>query len=86
LLSEAIAGGLFHPRCKDSTSTYYKGITSLEPVSSEELAKMEERETLETKQQNAERQEKRFNRLAEYSLDKDNKQKYQHRAEVWGLF
>ena len=84
LLSEAIAGGLFHPRCKDSTSTYYKGITSLEPVSSEELAKMEERETLETKQQNAERQEKRFNRLAEYSLDKDNKQKYQHRAEVWG--
>lgn len=45
---------------------------------------MEERETLETRQQNAERQEKRFNRLAEYSLDKDNKQKYQHRAEVWG--
>ncbi len=84
LLSEAIAGGLFHPRCKDSTSTYYEGITSLEPVSSEELAQMEERETLETKQQNAERQEKRFNRLAEYSLDKDNKQKYQHRAEVWG--
>ena len=84
LLSEAIAGGLFHPRCKDSTSTYYEGITSLEPVSNEELAQMEERETLETKQQNAERQEKRFNRLAEYSLDKDNKQKYQHRAEVWG--
>jgi hypothetical protein len=83
LLSEAIAGGLFHPRCKDSTSTYYEGITSLEPVSSEELAQMEERETLETRQQNAERQEKRFNRLAEYSLDKDNKQKYQHRADDW---
>lgn len=29
LLSEAISGGLFHPRCKDSTSTYYEGITSL---------------------------------------------------------
>jgi hypothetical protein len=83
LLSEAIAGGLFHPRCKDSTSTYYKGITSLEPVSSEELAKMEERETLETKQQNAERQEKRYNRLAQHSLDEDNKIKYQNRADDW---
>lgn len=83
LLSEAIAGGLFHPRCKDSTSTYYEGITSLEPVSSKELTQMEERETLETKQQNAERQEKRYNRLAQHSLDKDNKQKYQHRADDW---
>lgn len=73
LLSEAIAGGLFHPRCKDSTSTYYEGITSLEPVSSEELTQMEERETLETKQQNAERQEKRYNRLAQHSLDENNK-------------
>lgn len=83
LLSEAIAGGLFHPRCKDSTSTYYEGITSLEPVSSEELAQMEERETLETRQQNAERQEKRYNRLAQHSLDEDNKIKYQNRADGW---
>lgn len=83
LLSEAIAGGLFHPRCKDSTSTYYEGITSLEPVSSEELAQMEERETLGTRQQNAERQEKRYNRLAQHSLDEDNKIKYQNRADGW---
>lgn len=83
LLSEAIAGGLFHPRCKDSTSTYYEDITSLEPVSSEELAQMEERETLETKQQNAERQEKRYNRLAQHSLDENNKIKYQNRADDW---
>lgn len=83
LLSEAIAGGLFHPRCKDSTSTYYEGITSLEPVSSEELTQMEERETLETKQQNAERQEKRYNRLAQHSLDENNKIKYQNRADDW---
>lgn len=83
LLSEAIAGGLFHPRCKDSTSTYYEGITSLEPVSNEELAQMEERETLETKQQNAERQEKRYSRLAQHSLDENNKIKYQNRADGW---
>lgn len=83
LLSEAIVGGLFHPRCKDSTSTYYEGITSLEPVSNEEIAKMEERETLETKQQNAERQEKRYNRLAQHSLDENNKIKYQNRADDW---
>lgn len=83
LLSEAIAGGLFHPRCKDSTSTYYEGITSLEPVSSKELTQMEERETLETKQQNAERQEKQYNRLAQHSLDENNKIKYQNRADDW---
>ncbi len=83
LLSEAIAGGLFHPRCKDSTSTYYEGITSLEPVSNGEIAKMKERETLETKQQNAERQEKRYNRLAQHSLDENNKIKYQNRADDW---
>lgn len=46
LLSTAIEGGLFHPRCKDSTSTYYEGITTLKPVSAEEMAEMDRREKL----------------------------------------
>ncbi len=83
LLSTAIKNGLFHPRCKDSTSTYYEEITTLEPVTPEEEAEMDRRERLEEKQQYAERQAQRFDRRAEYSLDKDNKRIAQTRADEW---
>lgn len=83
LLSTAIKNGLFHPRCKDSTSTYYEEITTLEPVSPEEEAEMDRRERLEEKQQYAERQAQRFDRRAEYSLDEDNKRIAQTRADEW---
>lgn len=83
LLSTAIKNGLFHPRCKDSTSTYYEEITTLEPVSPEEKAEMDRRERLEEKQQYAQRQAERFDRRAEYSLDEDNKRIAQTRANEW---
>ena len=83
LLSTAIKNGLFHPRCKDSTSTYYEEITTLEPVTPEEEAEMDRRERLEEKQQYAERQAERFDRRAEYSLDEDNKRIAQKRADEW---
>ncbi len=83
LLSEAIAGGLFHPRCKDSTSTYYEGITTLKKVSKSELSEMGERETLEQQKANAENQAEKCDRIAKYSLDEDNKRAYQSRAEQW---
>jgi hypothetical protein len=83
LLSTAIKNGLFHPRCKDSTSTYYEEITTLEPVTPEEEAEMDRRERLEEKQQYAERQAQRFDRRAEYSLDDDNKRIAKKRADEW---
>lgn len=83
LLSTAIKNGLFHPRCKDSTSTYYEEITTLEPVTPEEEAEMDRRERLEEKQQYAERQAQRFDRRAEYSLDEDNKRIAKNRADEW---
>lgn len=83
LLSNAIAGGLFHPRCKDSTSTYYEGITTLSPVTAEEMAEMDRREQLEAQQQYAERQAQRFDRRAKYSLDKDNRRVAQARSNEW---
>lgn len=83
LLSTAIKNGLFHPRCKDSTSTYYEEITTLEPVTPEEEAEMDRRERLEEKQQYAERQAQRFDRRAEYSLDEDNKRIAKTRADEW---
>lgn len=83
LLSNAIAGGLFHPRCKDSTSTYYEGITTLSPVTAEEMAEMDRREQLEAQQQYAERQAQRFDRRAKYSLDNDNRRVAQARSNEW---
>ncbi len=83
LLSTAIEGGLFHPRCKDSTSTYYEGITTLKKVSKSELSKMKENEALEQQKFHAENQAKKCDRISKYSLDKDNKRIYQSRAEKW---
>ena len=83
LLSEAIRNGLFHPNCKDSTSTYYEGITTLKPVTEEELREMERREQLEQRQSYYANQAKKNRRIAEYSLDPDNKKAYAHRAEFF---
>ena len=81
LLSEAIENGLFHPRCKDSTSTYYEGITTLKPVTSEEMAEMDRREKLEQQHSYYQNQANKNQRIADYSLDEDNHRMYQHRAE-----
>ena len=81
LLSEAVKGGLFHPRCKDSTSTYFEGITDPKPVTDEEIAEMERREKLEAQENYYENQAKKNRRIADYSLDDDNKKAYSHRAE-----
>ena len=83
LLSEAIRGGLFHPRCKDSTSTYFEGITQAKPVTKEELAEMDRREKLEQKQSYCKNEAKKNRRIAEHSLDPDNQKSYTHRAEVF---
>lgn len=84
LLSTAIANGLFHPRCKDSTSTYYPELDDLdEPLSDDELAELDRQRGLEVQQQHAEKQAKRFDRRAKYSLDEDNKKFAQARAEEW---
>lgn len=83
LLSDAIAGGLFHPRCKDSTSTYYEGVTTLQPVTKEKKSEMAEREAIETQHKYADRQVKRFTRREKYSLDPDNKRIAKARKEEW---
>lgn len=84
LLSTAIAEGLFHPRCKDSTSTYFPELDDLEgPLSEDEIAQLDRQRGLEEKQQYAERQAQRFDRRAEYSLDEDNKRIAQKRADEW---
>lgn len=84
LLSTAIAEGLFHPRCKDSTSTYYPELDDLGgPLSDDELAELDRQRGLEVQQQHAEKQAERFDRRAKYSLDEDNEKFAKARADEW---
>lgn len=84
LLSTAIKNGLFHPRCKDSTSTYYPELDDLDaPLSKDEIKELDRQRGIEEKQQYAQRQAERFDRRAEYSLDEDNKRIAQTQADEW---
>ena len=84
LMSSAVAAGLYHPRCKDSHTTYFPGITKVDPkYNKQEISNLEDQAQQEAKQQYAERQEKRFGRLADFSLDPENKQKYEQKRKEW---
>ena len=84
LMSSAIAAGLYHPRCKDSHTTYFPGITKVDPkYNKQEISELEDQAQQEARQQYAERQEKRFGRLADFSLDPENQQKYKQKQKEW---
>lgn len=84
LLSSAIAKGLYHPRCKDSHTTYFEGITEEpKPVTKVEREKLVQEYNRKQKQQYARRQAKKYRRLAEHSLDEDNRRGYVARAQDW---
>lgn len=86
LMSTAIAAGLYHPRCKDGHTTYFEGIST--PPDSKftrkELKQIEKDNRKEAQKQYAERQRDKFGRLAEYSLDPENKRRYTARKNAWG--
>lgn len=85
LMSTAIAAGLYHPRCRDSHTTYFEGINTPpdDKYTRKELVKIEDNAKQEAQQQYAARQEERFRRLAHYSLDPENQSIYQGRSEAW---
>lgn len=84
LMSSAVAAGLYHPRCKDAHTTYFPGITTVDPkYNKQEIADIEDTARQETKQQYAERQVKKFERLADYSLDPENQKQYGQMQKRW---
>lgn len=85
LLSEAIAAGLYHPRCRDSHTTYFPGISTPPDgkFTKQELKKIEKKNKQESRQQYAERQVKQYGRLADFSLDPDNQEKYEQKQKEW---
>lgn len=77
LLSVAMAAGLFHPRCKDSVTTYIPGIgPDVKPVTKKEAKEAAENEAREAQAQYIERQAEKYGRLAEFALDPENKAAY----------
>lgn len=84
LVSKAISYGLYHPRCKDSHTTYFPGISTVDDTwTKEELENIGLKNQQEARQQYAERQEKKYKRMAECSLDLKNKAEYQQKSNKW---
>lgn len=77
LLSTAISGGLFHPRCHHGVSTYYEGIND-EP---EEVIKAKQNHNEEDKYtQYLQQRQKQYQRLVAGSLLPENVLNYQNKA------
>lgn len=84
LMSSAVAAGLYHPRCKDFHTTYFPGITKADPkYNKQEIDDIEVQAQQEARHQYAERQEKRFGRLADFSLNPENQQRYGQKQKEW---
>lgn len=86
LMSTAIEHGLYHPRCKDSHTTYFPGISTADDKwSKEELEEIGANYEADQKQQYAERQAEKYDRLAKTRLDSGNKRQYEARTEEWSI-
>lgn len=84
LMSHAISCGLYHPRCKDSHTTYFQGISTADDTWTEkELEAIGQANKQEAEQQYAKRQAEKYGRLAEYSLDEGNQKRYKAKASEW---
>lgn len=84
LMSTAIEAGLYHPRCKDSHTTYFPSISTADDTwTEEELEAIGQSNAAEARRQYAGRQAEKFGRLAKYSLDEENKKRYAARSEGW---
>lgn len=85
LISSAIEAGLYHPRCRDSHTTYFEGISTPPDgkFTKKELNDLAEKNRQEAKKQYAERQFEKYGRLAEYSLDPENKEQYAAKRNQW---
>ena len=83
-LSEAIAGGLYHPNCKDVHTTYFEGIsTPPEPMTEAEKKEAARVYNLEQEQRYNERQIRKYKRLSEGSVDPENQERYQKKLKAW---
>lgn len=85
LMSTAIEAGLYHPRCKDSHTTYFEGISSPpdDKFTKKEMTSIEVQAKQESRWQYAERQAEKFKRLKDNSLDDENQDEYRNNELKW---
>ena len=85
LMSKAVEAGLYHPRCRDVHTTYFEGISTPpdEKFTKKEIDDIAEKNKKEARMKYSERQEKKFGRLADYSIDPDNQKKYAQKEKEW---
>lgn len=81
LLSTAMEEGLMHPNCRHNLSTYFPGITTLPKVP--DMEGVEENYKREQQQRHIERQIRKYKRLAEGSIDKENQKEYNDKVKEW---
>lgn len=78
LLSTAVKGGLFHPNCRHTLSTWYEGIsTKPKPMDKEKIRK---NARLEAKQREMEREVRKWKRLAEGTQDPEKRKEYRQKV------
>ena len=83
-LSEAIAGGLYHPNCRDIHSTYFEDFSSpSKPLTEEEKKEAARVYALEQKQRYNERQIRKYKRLSDGSVDPANQERYRKKLSEW---
>ena len=85
LLSRAMELGLYHPRCQDTHTTYFEGISSPpdDHYTEDDIEEIKENYTTQQKRNVAKRNYDKYSRMAENSLDIENQQKYAAKAEYW---
>ena len=84
LLSVAVEGGLYHPQCKDSCSTYYEGINRKpREITDTEKDEILRRYNLEQKQRYYERNYRRNMRMGNGCLDQQDADVYFSRASQY---
>lgn len=80
LLSVAIAGGLFHPNCRHTLSTWFEGVSAFpKPLDAQ---KNKEHSELEARQRQLERDVRTWKRMAEGTLEPDMAKSYQDKAKL----
>lgn len=84
LMSEAIAAGLYHPRCRDIHTTYFGDpIKRDSTYSQKEQTQLVKDYNQDQKQKYAQTMVTKLDRMSKYSLDEENKRVYDARAQEW---
>ena len=81
LLSEAIAGGLFHPNCRHGKQPYFEGISETPPSIDE--SEINENYEADQRQREIERNIRKFKRRATGSLDPGNRRQALAKVTSW---